>query len=99
MVSRETSDGVLVESQADPARPGRTGYRITGLTREAVQAKITQLTNSVDGLQGSPFGFANFVGPARVDGGYGALGEVIVIDNTRVVPFSALVKTIRDAAR
>lgn len=86
-VSRETSDrateavtgalnsaGATVESEIDPARAGRTAYRISGPSREAVQAEIARLTDDVD----ERGGFANFIGPALRGGKFWALGEVVI---------------------
>lgn len=67
-----------VESQADPRRPGRTGYLITGPSIGAVQDAIDTLTRTVDPTCGGACGLARFIGPVRVDGQFSALGEVIV---------------------
>lgn len=66
---------VLVDSEEDPAVPGRTAYRLIGMRAEHVQAKISELMAQTERLGG----FANFVGPGRLDDGtYGALGEVVL---------------------
>jgi hypothetical protein len=62
-----------VESEADLRHPGRVAYRITGSNAVAVQDAIDVITRPIDKLGG----FSNFIGPCRIDGGYGALGEVI----------------------
>lgn len=70
----ERAGGAQIEHAIDPHQPNRIGYRITGATREAVQIVIDNLTASVDG----GFGYANFVGPARRDGEFFALGQVVI---------------------
>jgi len=62
-----------VEWEDDPSHPGRRAYRITGESKEAVQAAIQSRLDSV--LDND--GFANFVGPYRDAKGWIALGEVI----------------------
>lgn len=66
-----------VECEADPKVPGRTAIRISGATREAVQAEINFFTRAAD-ANGAPPMFLRFIGPARVENGWGALGEIIV---------------------
>lgn len=62
-----------VESQADLRHPGRIFYRILGSNAAAVQDAINVITRPIDELGG----FSNFIGPLRIDGGFGALGEII----------------------
>lgn len=77
-----TSTIARVESEADPHRPGRTGYRIVGPTWASVQDAISTLTNTVDPTSGGATGMARFLGPVSVETPNGwawaALGEVIV---------------------
>lgn len=63
-----------IECEPDPRQPNRLAYRITGATRQCVQDVIDNLIASVDG----GFGYANFVGPARCEDGYHALGQVVI---------------------
>ena len=63
-----------VEWEDDPRIPGRRAYRITGETKESVQAAVDGRMALVDNATGS----ARFVGPYRDNGGYIALGEVII---------------------
>ena len=65
-----------VEYESDPNQAGRTAIRITGPTKEAVQKQIDIIHRKVDGENG----WARFVGPARTDDGYGALGEVVTFE-------------------
>lgn len=68
-----------VTSQADPRRPGRTGYLIQGRTAEAVFDAVDTLMATVDPIRGGVPGSAQFVGPVRdAVSGWRALGEVIV---------------------
>ena len=67
-----------VESQADLRHPGRIAYRISGSNAAAVQDAIDTLMAMVDASRGGFNGFANFIGPARINGGWGALGEVLI---------------------
>lgn len=68
-----------VTSQADPRRPGRTGYLIQGRTAEAVFDAVDVLMATVDPVRGGVPGHAQFVGPVRdAVSGWRALGEVIV---------------------
>lgn len=72
-----------VESAADPARPGRTGYRIRGATLTEVQEAIDTLSATVDAAFGGRPGYARFVGPARIERDpnvFGAIGEVVVVE-------------------
>lgn len=69
-----------VESEADPKRLGRTGYRITGPTAQVVQDAIDTITATVDAALGGAAGLARFIGPARIDEGWGALGEVVIFE-------------------
>lgn len=73
---------VAVEHTIDPQRPERIVYGISGGSREAVQAKIDELTNKVaDG-----FGYATFDGPYRNCMGWSAIGQVVVYDAADVAP-------------
>lgn len=65
-----------VEHHPDPRNPNRIVYRITGQSRECVQAKIDEITNRVSG----GIGDAGFFGPSLIEGEYRALGEVIVFE-------------------
>lgn len=67
-----------VESEADPRRPGRTGYRITGSDAGSVQAAIDTITRAVDPTCGGQSGHAQWMGPSRIADGWGALGVVTV---------------------
>jgi len=61
-----------VESQSDPKVPGRTTYRITASTREAVQSAISGIINDPNRIE------AKFIGPLYVGSSeYGALGYKI----------------------
>lgn len=68
-----------VEMQADPNRPGRTAYRITGHSAAAVQDAIDTLSRQVDVAFGGVPGSAAFVGPARSGAGWQAFGEIVVL--------------------
>lgn len=58
------------ESEPDPQRPGRTAYRITGLSACAVQKMIDRVMND------PTVRCASFVGPVAIgDGQFGSLGE------------------------
>lgn len=70
-----------VEFEKDPAIPGRTAYRISGQDRGAVQSAIDSRMQEAERAGG----FANFVGPNRIDGGWAALGEVIIKTPAAVV--------------
>jgi hypothetical protein len=61
-----------VVAKPDPEQPGRTAYHIVGLTRAAVQDAITGIMNEVEDRGG----VAHFVGPMRLNGGFGAAGLV-----------------------
>lgn len=78
-----------VESEADPRRAGRTGYRITGNTAVQVQDAIDTIERTVDPTCGGAYGIANFIGPIAVetdDGwAWGALGELIIEQQTEFV--------------
>ena len=66
---------VTIEAEADPAKPGRTAYRITGADKRAVEHAIAARMREAEEFGGQ----AHFIGPARIDGGlYGAIGEVFV---------------------
>lgn len=69
---------VRVEREDDPNTPGRSAYRISGPSEAAVQDEIRKLMDSVDVAFGGVPGRAQFIGPRRIAGGYGALGEVVV---------------------
>ena len=74
MIQAAGMDTTNVQYESDPNLPGRTAIRITGPTRVGVQAQIDKAMRSVeDGT-----GFANFIGPARVVGGWGAMGEIVI---------------------
>lgn len=89
----------IIAAQPDPTYPGRTTYQISAPTRDAVQAVVTYLMNLVDGCDGNPCGFANFVGPHHFEGGFAARGEVIVEQDQPPPAVSVIVKRIRDAVR
>lgn len=63
-----------VEWETDPKLPGRTAYRITGATRDVVQGAIDM--RMVEAENGN--GRSLFIGPNRYDGGWVALGEVVL---------------------
>lgn len=63
-----------VEWEKDPRAPGRTAYRITGATRDVVQGAITARMNEAEDGGGR----AQFIGPHRFEGGWVALGEVVL---------------------
>lgn len=63
-----------VQWETDPKTPGRTAYRITGATRDVVQGAIdARMTEAENGD-----GRAQFIGPHRFEGGWVALGEVVL---------------------
>jgi hypothetical protein len=67
-----------VEWKDDPEVPGRRAYRITGESRDAVQAAVDARMRTADE---APFGArAHFLGPYRNKEapGWIALGEVII---------------------
>lgn len=63
----------LVEYEDDPKMPGRTAIRISGPSREHVQHHIDLATNWVERIGG----YARFIGPARIPGGFAAMGEAL----------------------
>ena len=63
-----------VEYESDPDREGRTAIRIAAPDRASVQFQLDKLMALVD----RDGGFANFIGPYRMNGGYAALGEVVI---------------------
>ena len=63
-----------VEWETDPKTPGRTAYRITGATRDGVQGAIDVRMSEAENGDGR----AQFIGPHRCDGGWMALGEVVL---------------------
>jgi hypothetical protein len=67
-------DETKVEYESDKNCPGRTAIRISGPTKVAVQAQIDIATRQAEDMTGR----AMFIGPARIDGGFGALGEIVV---------------------
>lgn len=64
-----------VEWEDDPSTPGRRAYRISGLSKAAVQGAIDRLCQQVEDAGG----FANFIGPHPIEDGtkFGAIGEVV----------------------
>lgn len=71
---RLTAATARVEFETDPSVPGRTAYRITGPTRGVVQAAIDTRMLEVE----ERGGFAQFLNPGRVAGGFQSLGEIII---------------------
>lgn len=65
-----------VKSETDPQFPGRTVYHIEAPTKLAVEVEIARLRETVDVFGGVP-GRAIFIGPARVESGYVAVGEIV----------------------
>jgi hypothetical protein len=63
---------VTVEYRSDPKFPGFTAIEITGPTAADVQLQMDRIYRSVERDGGQ----ANFMGPSRRAGGYGALGGV-----------------------
>ena len=60
---------VIIDSDDDPSIPGRTVYRITASTREAVQSAIDKLMNAPDIVK------KDFFEPFQIDKGlFGSLG-------------------------
>lgn len=72
--SRLAAREARVEWEPDPDRPGRRTYKITGPSKDAVQAAVSRRM----AFAARRGGYARFFGPARVDGGFGALGETVV---------------------
>ena len=66
-----------IESEIDPHRAARTGYRITGRDRASVQLAIDTLMTDAEDYGGQ----ASFIGPVSINLGgqwvWRALGEVV----------------------
>lgn len=65
-----------VEWRDDLSVAGRRFYRITGESKQAVQAAITARMQTVE--YAGAGGLASFIGPYRNGAGYLALGETII---------------------
>lgn len=72
---RRASNYVQIESEADTKVVGRTGYRLIGANRLAVEGKSEEILSEA----AERGGWGQFTRAGRIDGGlYGALGETIV---------------------
>jgi len=63
-----------VEWEKDPRVPGRTAYRITGATRDVVQAAITRQMDFAERTDGN----AEFTNPERIETGWESVGYVLI---------------------
>jgi hypothetical protein len=69
---------VVVQTEIDPKMPGRTAYMISCRYAAPVQDAIDTISRSIDTSFGGVPGYAEFVGPTRVWGGFAAFGRVTV---------------------